>query len=561
MPSDRLEAQATNLHELLDSDKDFLAPLFQRLYVWKEDEAQRLWGDIDQVLAGEDTARFLGAVVLQDHSSSLVFHPKRYWIIDGQQRLTTLYLLLIAVASEAERTNQDGLAREIVKGYLLNQRGEFVNRPKLRPTNRDLRQFNAVLGGLKSASAVPYEAFGDDSGRLTEMHRRLVREVRTRGNQAGPEFLQQLLTTVVTQLKFVQIVLSSDENPHQVYDSLNTAGQRLGIIDLVRNEVFSRYQDVQAAENLYNKSWRSFEDSLGDDLESYFFPFTLVHRPTTTKSRTMADLKAMWKTNRPEEILDQLLDYVPPFKALTAGEALSLSPRLVESINRLHRMPAPASTLPYTMQVVHEAIQGELDHNIAASCLDLVESFLVRRAFAGLEPTGLHAVFKGMWQVAGGDPEELIRVIDDNATISFPTDDEFAASILKSDLYHRKLATYVVMEYERGLGGGDPVPEGVVPTLDHVMPQKHSGDWLMVVGAEDHKSLLHTWANLVPLSLALNAEKSLKSWSSVRALYETETVFKTTKRLAKDYQSWTAETIRNRAGTLASWALARWPRE
>ena len=109
---------------------------------------------------------------------------------------------------------------------------------------------------------------------------------------------------MLENLKFVQIILSVDEDPHQVFDSLNNRGQRLETIDLVRNEVFQKFaSDYVAAENLYNGGWRSFEDSLGEQLGDYFFPFALIKKPSATKSRTFSVLVEAWTGFTPNVIL------------------------------------------------------------------------------------------------------------------------------------------------------------------------------------------------------------------------------------------------------------------
>ena len=145
---DRLEAEASNLGDLLDSEKEFWSPLFQRLYVWGKEELDRLWQDIDEIIDGEDSSRFLGAIVFQDRSSHLPFAPRSYWIIDGQQRVTTLYLILCAIAEFAEKNGNTSFATAIVTKYLLNQQEKTRNQAKIRPTNRDLQQFARIILGV-----------------------------------------------------------------------------------------------------------------------------------------------------------------------------------------------------------------------------------------------------------------------------------------------------------------------------------------------------------------------------------------------------------------------------
>jgi hypothetical protein len=222
-------------------------------------------------------------------------------------------------------------------------------------------------------------------------------------------------------------------------------------------------------------------------------------------------------------------------------------------------MSAPSSLYPFALLIITKLLAGELPQDWARRNLQQIESFLVRRAFAGFEPTGLHAVFKDMWSKTHGDPEKFIQEIDKNPTQKFPDDAQFGQDIRQRPLYQRRLAKYILAEHERGLRGGDPYPN-IEPTIDHVMPQELTEAWKAVVLPEDHKALKDTWANLVPLSGPANSEKGQKPWSEVRKYFQTETVFKATKRLAQQNATWGAEQIRQRAEQLALWAIARWPK-
>ena len=203
--------------------------------------------------------------------------------------------------------------------------------------------------------------------------------------------------------------------------------------------------------------------------------------------------------------------------------------------------------------------KGDIDETNAAACLEVIESFLVRRSFLGLEPTGLHAVFKDLWKKAGADSEKVKRFVQ-TTTIEFPDDDRFIERIKSSDLYHRKLCVYVLEEYERSFTRGDVLKSFPPITVDHVMPQSRSGEWLNVVSEEEHQQYLHTWANLVPLSDKANSEKGSKSWFEVKQKLQHETVFSTTKSLIANHDEWGIDEIESRADTLANWAVKRWPK-
>ena len=147
-----------------------------------------------------------------------------------------------------------------------------------------------------------------------------------------------------------------------------------------------------------------------------------------------------------------------------------------------------------------------------------------------------------------------------NNSCEFPDDDRFIERIKSSDLYHRKLCVYVLEEYERSFTRGDVLKSFPPITVDHVMPQSRSGEWLNVVSEEEHQQYLHTWANLVPLSDKANSEKGSKSWFEVKQKLQHETVFSTTKSLIANHDEWGIDEIESRADTLANWAVKRWPK-
>lgn len=565
-----LEAGPVTLLEILQSKHEYTSPLFQRRYVWGKSEIKKLWEDIDEVLEGRDSSRFLGALVLEVKSSGLAFQVDSSWIIDGQQRLTTLYITLLKLAKLGIESGDSDFAKGIVEDYLLNSKGNSKNTPKLVPTLPDYAQFNELFEPLSEFQPNLRAKYGSDDKTISVASRVIENEIRKRvvvDGEINRQRLEEVSKAILEKLKFVQISLGDSEDPHQVFDSLNGRGVRLENKDLIRNIVFQRLSGQPSnAEALYNSYWLPFEADLGDELESYFFPFALIHSPGTTKSTLLADLRDRWVDFDPTAIMKDLRTFVPYF--LTIVDPLSSkawrteNEALYEAIRRFHRMKAPSSLLPYLLQVLRSADKGVLSEDEAIRNFRLIESFLVRRAFAGLEPTGLHAVFKDLWQYTQGDAFKAQTRIDDNPTVRFPSDDEFESDIKNRGLYRRKLAKYIVLEYERDLRSGDPLPEIDVDkvTLDHIIPQTLTAEWAAVVNSDEHEKLVHTWGNLVPLSGSGNSQKGQQSWASVREFFRTETIFKSTKRIASQNEQWNIDALRKRSNELSVWAARRWER-
>lgn len=571
MPTQQLDAGATTLLQLLTRKMEFISPLFQRRYVWDTKELDALWQDIDSLVDGVAGNRFLGALVFEVKSAGVSFKPDSLWIIDGQQRLTTLFLVLLRIAVEAEAASQNQIAAQLYSLYLLNVHQtsptEIAYTAKLRPTLLDHEQFRQILMEIDSYKPQLPNPFGDAAGKLTSAWKSIKKEVRARcghGKSFSAEQAQILASAILEKLKFVEIMLG-EEDPHQVFDSLNSKGKALENKDLIRNLVFSKLSERPSeAERIYDASWMPLERQLGDQFDGYFFPFGLIHKSSITNSSLLSYLREKWSASEAEDIIADIKSYIPEYLALDSDDEAhrdiySGHPELLEAIQRLHRMHVPTAFYPYMMRVLHEFIAGNLDIKDAIGNAKLIEAFLVRRAFAGLDPTGLHTVFKDFWNVTQGSSKKFIEHFDQGGSVQFPTDNEFSDGVHVRDIYNRKLRHYILSEYERGLQGGDPYP-GIEPTIDHVLPRKYSQAWGHIFTEEDHKRLSNTWANLVPLSGPANAEKGNRSWEEARSIFRTETVFKTTKRLAEQYMEWNVQSIEARADQLALWALGRWPR-
>jgi hypothetical protein len=564
---EELDAGPVKLLQVFKGEKDYKSPIFQRQFVWGKKEISRLWNDIDAIIDGTEKTKFLGAIVLEVKSSGKSFQPDEYWIVDGQQRLTTLYIVILRLALEAERAGNNELAESLYKQYLFKQDGKYLNEPKLFPTIQDSTQFRHLFNDLQSRTPKLGPPYGETTGTLTSTYKLITREIKNRcynNSTFDNDKATQLSETILEKLKFVQIILGSDQEPQQVYDALNNAGIKLLTKDIMRNKVFQGLsKDPEKAVAHYNGFWLPLESELKDRFDDFFFPFALVDKPSITKSNLCYELNERWKGMEPDKIVQDLRTYVPCYNALTSEnnksrDTLTDSKEVNNSISRLYRMNIPSTVYPFLFKLIDEFKLSKIDEDSTIHNLSLVESFLVRRAFAGYEPTGLHAVFKELWNLTRGSPEEFLNCIHKNPTVQFPDDKRFEENIRLSPLYTRRLAPYIIEEYERSLKGGDPHPESIKITLDHVMPKELTDEWKKGVDPKEHEIYKDTWANLVPLSGPANSQKGQKTWSTVRNFLMKETIFKTTKHLAQENEEWNIEKIKQRSDTLVAWAMERW---
>lgn len=575
--AETLASDPVNLHQLLSADNELQCPLFQRPYVWTKKNIDQLWADIDTIREEEFDARFLGALVFDNEYASTARKAGLYWIIDGQQRLTTLFLSLVALCEVAVEASDAKLAKDIAGQYLLSRKSNNDGQPKLRPTLNDTRQFNKIIITALGEQAVVNTAHeqGPAEGNMRSSYELILKHVRKRcvdmDGDASSELVQKLRDVLLDGLEFVEIRLGEKHDANEVFDRLNKEGERLGIIDLVRNEVLKRLRDSPAeAAELYSRHWKPFEESFENrqDLDKYFFPFALTKDSSVTKSRTFSSLARRWSeliadVERPVDqlilIMKDLSSGLPAYNAVAAGQAIPMATaQLSEQLRRLHDLDAPTVVYPYLMSAVTEAIDGKVEHSDVSQCLATVESFLVRRAMVGLEPTGLHAVFKVLWERAGSDPVAVRKHLD-TATIEFPSDNDFKEAVTSAKLFRRRIRNYVILELERNHTSGDVLKSFPEMTVDHILPQSPDGEWLELFKDYERERWVDTWANLVPLSGKANSEKGRTSWQNAREKLSNETVFSTTKHVYDDYEEWNVDSLERRAGEISAWALERWP--
>jgi hypothetical protein len=592
------DSNAINIHELLHETSIYQMPLFQREYQWRPDvELSKFWSDVLSVMEDQVDSSFLGALVLQIERPGTAKSSKIYTVIDGQQRITTFFIIICALADYLSRNGLKSQAIDMQKQYLVSNLVAEKGKAKLVPTFRDNANFNAVLKAIKDCeiSLVPDLAHPADGPMIlayvyfSEMIANFV--------SGSDEFqsiakLEKLTNCILERMEVVQIILDKSHNANEVFDRLNTAGRPLGIIDLVRNEVFQTVSDnYDGAMKLYSEKWgpfeKSFESNLSDldyetrsrVMDGYFFPYALVHSPSAKKNTLLNDLRKIWlkfpsnldlvdqdATSRSRKInavrvIDDLEFFRGSYLALDQGIRMDgLSDDFWEIITNLRRVPIPGVTHPYLMKLLSMIAAGDVHEDDGARICAVLESFFVRRGFVGLEPTGLHAIFKRLWIDAQADVEKVIDNIQ-TSTVAYPSDDEVVNSILTKPFYKKKIEKYVLWSFESELQKSTLSKLKYLPdiTSDHIMPQNWHGDWRNIVSEEIHSKTKDLWGNILPLSNVENSAKGAISFAEAKSKLCHETSFATTKLFLCETDYWDSEAIIARSAQLAAWAISRWP--
>lgn len=544
-----MKAGETTVKALLDGQKQYVVPLFQRPYSWRNRQWQTLWQDIVELYGSASTAsHFIGSIVTLSQSGS----PEGitpFLLIDGQQRLTTLCILLAALRDYGQRSHPE-VAERIHGLYLENRYVKEDDRFKVLCTHGDRPAFASVVDRRNPAPNSP----------IAEAYRFFFRRLQEYADQPGGFDPARFEVALLSQLIVVSISLERDDNPYRIFESLNAKGMSLTQSDLLRNYFFMRLP-VSDHEELYSDVWKPMEVRLGEDIDAFIRDFLVKDGRFIRASDVYETWKERLDPLSPNDIRDALnmLSRFADYYACLARPQSELHPGVRQQLSRLNRWGG-TTVYPFLLNLYEDVTGGHLDKDGLAQILRLIESFLVRRLFARIPTNELNRLFISLYsQLPRGD--DLVDAVWNTLSKRrWPTDSEFRERILQHPLYvgsrpeQRKL---ILETLEESYGHKEPVDlRGL--QIEHIMPQNPSQDWLTELGndaSDVHRQLVHTLGNLT--LTAYNQELSGSLFERKQQILSGSHL-ELNRDIAKASQ-WTGAEIENRARHLADIAVNIWP--
>lgn len=395
-----MQVGESTLKQLIEGEKQFQVPLYQRQYAWESSQLSQLWEDVlDQydLLTPDEGGRvdsrapthFLGSLVLAPSPQIHAHGVTGFLVIDGQQRLTTLLLALAALRDHIAPDDPTATER-FNERYLVNKYGEGSSFYRLLPTQDDRPAFFACVDGahpakLRGGIGAAYSFF---RARLTQL-----------GPDNEPLDSQRLEVVLRQRLQFVAITADANDNVHRIFESLNDRGVRLTQADLLRNYVFMLLPTK--AEAVYRHVWQPMQSKLSpSQLETLVFVDLVVRGRTTIKRPDI--YRAQQDRLRPlegdearvEAEVRELARRADLFRRIVQPEEEE-DPQIRATLIRLDRWGA-STTYPLLLHlyILWEDRRCSRDEVIEA--MSYVESFLVRRMIAGVPTNNLNRVFSAL---------------------------------------------------------------------------------------------------------------------------------------------------------------------
>lgn len=558
-----MQAKDVFLAHLMQGPKQFLIPIFQRTYSWREAQCYQLFEDVRRAGSSERIENhFAGSIVLIPNHQTLASIPQ-FLVIDGQQRLTTVTLLVAALVKRARELGIDIVNMTQIKAiegyFLVNDYGPDDARYKLLLTKSDRVTLCALADG-KPVPADPSRNVMDNFQLFCDL---LADEETVKQIYAGFQ-----------KLKVVEVVLQQgQDDPQAIFESLNSTGVDLSQADLIRNYVLMR-QDYEAQTRLYNDYWYPMEQLFGRENNSRFDRFIQDFLTLETCSNTLIksrDVYPLFKEWFHKQLTSKGAEFALQRLLRLAGFYSNYMFRkeqeqdLLQAFTRLRGLVEVASPVVIRLYEAYSTSEEEpstLTRSEFVDAIHILESYVLRRAVCAMQTRSLGSVFASLAQrIDAASPLESLKValVRFKKSSRFPTDIEFQQALETREIYEMRICRYLLERLENDSKERIDTREF---SIEHVMPQNEDLNitWQRMLGT-NWKEVQQTWLHrLGNLTLTgYNPEYSDRDFGTKQSIQHG---FKDSplrlNRYIAEQEMWTEVQMAARGNALAQKALGIW---
>lgn len=495
-----MKANETKVDKFLATNETtFAIPVYQRNYDWNLVQCKQLLFDIIETGKNEKVnAHFIGSIVYVHDDVYTASGLTELTIIDGQQRLTTITLIFIALYRLAQKLENPTLVSRIHKTYLINEFAPEAEKLKLKPTDNNKEALRHILNASEG------EEFNGYS--------RIIENFNFFKSHINKENFDTVLRGL-TKLIFVDIALDRQkDNPQRIFESLNSTGLELSQADLIRNYILMGLSRTNQ-EKIYKSYWEVIEKNAKDEIlnKSRVSDFirdylTLINKEIPNKGEVYVKFKSQYPTTTIDELENVLAD----LKSLVKYYNKLINPKneidkdirtQLEYINRLEINVA----FPFLMKVYEDYSNGIIDKPTFISVLNLVQSYTWRRFILGLPTNALNKIFMGLYYHKDLKKEDYLSSIQKillklSRVQRFPRNAEVINALKEKDVYNIKPKNriYLLERLENFNNIEHVVIEGNSDiTIEHIFPQNPDPKWKIELGQEEYNFIKENYLNTI----------------------------------------------------------------
>jgi len=561
--------------------KQYRVPVWQRPYAWDEKNWNDLWNDLMNVYKHLDSPNplkhYLGAAVFKVLDEKAGGMTRRI-IIDGQQRITTLILLLMAIRDKVmkDKTNDNNeessrLVDSINNNYLFNPEvSNFEDKFRLILTESDFQDFKSLA--LRNNDDVNNSNSGSGIVKAYGFFLDKIDEKVTSNDFKALDFCNKLVD-VIAGLEFTSISLEESDSPNRIFETLNYRGKKLATSDLVRNLFMMSIKNDPKAHEVYENIWRPMEKVLEDpfnkqksNLGNFLTDYIAMVKKETIKSD---DIYAKFK--KIIDDLENVNDTVVENKLREIKGYADLYGKIIfPEREKDGELKAALISLKSLLQTtchpfLLKAYKAYEDKNLSREdfiwLIKYIESFIVRRFFSNLPTNSYNKLFASLCKL---DDSALLSEFIEKlySPLDWPDDQEFESNFKEYPIYKKKrwVGQFVLGKLEESFSHPEKVNLKDME-IEHIMPQTLTGEWIAYLGSEwkeIHDDYCDTIGNLTLISKQSNSEIKQELFEKKKVDWYQNSHIELTRELCKFWNEWKKEQIIERGKKLADKALKIW---
>ena len=513
------EPKRTGLLQLLRSSSgcQFVIPVYQRNYTWTADgEVQQYLDDLKNVLKGIYANHFMGIIIYLE--KAIDFSSREFSIIDGQQRLTTTFLLIYAIKQLLVNSNETEKVKQLEGQYLTNPYHNDKIKYKLKPLVSDDDVYRCIVE----------DRLNDIANRESNVLKN-YRHIQNRLNELLAEgYDANGILMALDKLYVVCVPISEEDNAQKIFESINATGIKLTAADLIRNYLLMDLQsDVQ--EEYYAKYWKKLEDNVSSDskiLELFFRMYMAVKTYNVVSKNTVYREFVKWTDGQKIEtktLFEDLLEYAKVFNILMNKSIDEVEKNLQESVTDFRNVK---SDLP--MAVAMEFYQfyrnNLIDSDTLNRLIHAINTYMIRRSLCDMNSQNISklfpAVLKKVVEKCNGNYKDILKhlnqeMVGNTASTSgsyMPTDRQMTELLINANVYKRPALRIILDRLELH---DNPAPVDLTKlSIEHLMPQTPTEEWLeeLDTDMETYLENLHRLGNLTLAAKKDNSKMGNLMW-------------------------------------------------
>lgn len=537
----------------------YVIPVYQRNYTWKKNkQVKQLLVDIENILKGETKKHFIGTIVYNIVNTNFMVRERE--VVDGQQRLITMFLIAYALRNIARDQGDTEIENALTNTYLENP-GENKYKYRLQPSVSDDDAYSYITKDKIASYA--------GSSLIMENYKYLYSQLK----DLTDKYSLLDVINAVRGLYIVRIELDTEDDAQQIFESINSTGEKLTAADLIRNYIMMRRTNTEQ-ENIYEKYWLKLENIFSESKKlAEFIRFYLASKTyTLTSEKDLYEVfKNYWKNNDGNNkyllILNDMVNFANHYDRLYFSNK---SDDLGESIKDYRRLQSymPA---PFMMVVLEHLRLDEINIKQAEEVLRILNTYLVRRYINGQDTSAISRFFPGYLKnvenqiLVNGNFNKFVDIcsyylINENmAKAAFMPDDNQLRDYLGTANAYTLSNIRIVLDKIECYKNPAPVDLSTL-SIEHIMPQTQSDYWAKVsnMDIDNYTKIVNVLGNLTLAAKPDNSKMSNKTFDDKKKILEsTKHLNLNSDILQKD--SWTVDDIHQRTKILVDKIIEIYP--